>query len=236
MPRPSSYRLDALLRLVRLTANTDAVEQLHAAIEREIAVSSRRIDRARAKRDEEYLGVVVDDECDHIEELLGMAFVAAQTFIMRFRSRIAWASGVLQQEFKTALSFFNASKPNEVLARGNPVRVNSAHTEIETINAVANYWKHQEDWPTTEEARGGRIGTVWDVKSPTLRRYGRTIEVVISIGMTPGCTGNLRTAAEVLGVTDYADLAHIRDKLSAWAEDLSEATRLEISKHRNRNS
>jgi hypothetical protein len=94
MPRPFSYRLDALLSLVRPATATEAIERLHAAIEREIGASSRRMDRAKAKGDEEYLDAIVDEECDHIEELLGIAFVTAQTFITRLRIRIGWASNV----------------------------------------------------------------------------------------------------------------------------------------------
>lgn len=236
MPHLLSYRLDALLRLIRLSAKTDAIERLHAAIEREIAASSRRIDKAKAKGDEEYLNAIVDDECDHIEELLGMAFVAAQTFIARLRSRMAWASTILEAELGARLSFATPPKAYEVLAMGRTLSVGCAQSVIEVIHAVANYWKHQEDWPTREEARGGRLITVWNVESQSLRKHERrTIEVVASIGMTPGCTGNLRTAAEVLGVTDYADLSPIRQELKVWAGGLFEATRLEISQRRGTN-
>jgi hypothetical protein len=234
MTRPFSYRFDVLLRLVQLTGETDAIERLHAAIQRQIAASSRRIDRAKASGDDEYLDAIVDDECDHIEELLGMAFVAAQTFITRFRTRLAWASNIVKDEFGAGLSFATPPKAYEVLARGRALPVGSGQSVIEVVNAVANYWKHQEDWPTREEAKGGRMITVWNVKSHSLRKQERrTIEVVSSIGMKPGSTGNLRTAAEVFGVTEYADLSPIRQELKVWADDLLEATRLEISQRRS---
>jgi len=233
IPRSPSYRFDALLRLVHLTVETDAIERLHAAIERQIGASSRRIDRAKASGNHEYLDAIVDDECDHIEELLGLAFVAAQTFITRFRGRLAWASAIVKDEFGAGLSFATLPKAYEVLARGRALPAGSAQSVVEVINAVANYWKHQEDWPTTEEPKSGRLITIWNVQSHLLRKNERrTIEVVTSIGMKPGSTGNLRTAAEALGVTDYADLSPIRQELKVWADSLFEATRAELSQRR----
>jgi len=226
MARPS-YRFHALLRLVHLTGETAATERLHSPIQREIAASSRRIDKAKATGNDEYLDAVVDDECDRIEELLGIAFVAAQTFISRLRSRLGWVSDILKEEFGTGLSF--AFPPRGMLTRGRTLP--GGKPAIEVINAVANYWKHQEDWPTAEESKAGRLITVWNVQSRSLRKNEQqTIEVVTSIGMKPGCTGNLRTAAEVLGVTDYADLSPIRQDLKVWADDLVEATRVEVSR------
>jgi hypothetical protein len=137
----------------------------------------------------------------------------------------------LQEEYGAALSFAKPPKAYEVLARG--YTVGCAQSVIELINAVANYWKHQEDWPTKEEANSGWVRTVWNVQSNHLRNHERrTIEVVASIGMTAGCTGNLRTAAKILGVTNYADLSPIREMLQVWAAELLEATRLEISQRR----
>jgi hypothetical protein len=219
MVRPSN-RFQAVLRLIQLAGEIDTIERLHAPIQREIAASSKRIDRAKARGNEDYLDGVVDDEYDRIEELLGMAFVAAQTSISRFRSRLVWASGVLKKEFGRELSF--ASEPSKILTRGRTLP--GGQPVIEAINAVANYWKHQEGWPTTEEAKGGHVVTIWNVQSRSLsKNERRTIEIVASLGMKPNSTGNLRTATDVLSVTDYSDLSPIRQDLKSWADDLVEA-------------
>jgi hypothetical protein len=226
MSRPSAWRLDAMVSLVRSASNADAIERLHAAIQREVASSARCIDEAAASGDTDFSIGVIDDECDHVEELLGLAFVVAQTFIARLRSRIALVSRILEEESGKGLSFVDQPTHSVVLARG-PTCASSAYTEIEVINAVANYWKHQESWLTILEPKDGRLITVWKAQPKSPER--RTIEIVTSIGLKPGCSGNLRAAASALGVSNYMNLTPIRDKLTAWGDELFEATRLEIA-------
>ncbi len=230
MSHSGSYRVNALLSLVRHATDTSSIDRLHAGIEEEIRAAAQRTCDAEARCDPEYLDAVTDDECNRVEELLGLAFVAAQMFITRFRSRVDWASSVTQEQFGKRLSFASHAKEYDVLARGHPLKVNPAYTTIEVIHAVANYWKHEEDWPTREEARDGRLIIVWDDGSKSLRtNEKRTIEIAVSIGMVSGSTGNLRTAAKVLGVTDYANLSPIREELKDWAHSLYAMACSEIS-------
>ena len=215
------HRLDLLLRLIEIYATTTVVERLHTPVEREIAASGRRIDKAKGSGNDEYYQAVVDEECEHIEELLGLAFVTAQTFIARLRSHVRSASKALKEEFGTGLSF--VAEPDGILTRGPKLR--DGHPVIEVINAVANYWKHEDAWQTGEEPKNGRSIPVWKPE----QREKRTVELVTSIGMQRGSTGNLRQAARVLGVKDYADLSPIREGLKSWAGDLIHATRSEVA-------
>lgn len=226
-----SYRSDAVLRVIRHAADMDAIERLHAAIERDIAASRRRINRARAN-EEEYLDAVIDDECDHVEEMVGIAFVAAQAFIGRFRTRIAWASNMMLSELGVRLNFVTSPKAYEVLKMARILSASSGESVIEVIHEVANYWKHQEGWPTRDEVRDGRIRVVWNA----VGNSKRTIEIVENIGMRYGNSGNIRTAADVLGVTNYADLSPLRKDLQAWAEGLFEKARLQFGQRSGRNA
>src|SRR5216684_7837650 len=67
------------LSLLRINAQSDALERLHRAIEREIKAAARAIQRAT--RDGDYVEAIVGEEALAVEELLGLAFVAAQSFI-----------------------------------------------------------------------------------------------------------------------------------------------------------
>jgi hypothetical protein len=72
--------------------------------------------------------------------------------------------------------------------------------------------------------------TVWNTQSHSLRKKREAND-----GNRSGPRNearfhrNLRTAADVLGTIDYANLSPIRQDFKAWAEDLVEATRSEIS-------
>lgn len=192
------------------------IGQLHAAIEKEIVAASKRIEVAADTGDKDYADGVSDDECELVEQLLGMAFVAGQAFMTGVRTRIAKLSDSCKLALGRPLAL-GGNKGYDTFKVGTLMNVGSGYTKVEIINAVANYWKHQDDWPTGEEVRGSRIVNVWDLTA--LRNSDkRTVEVVVSIGMSPGHTGNLRTAVEALGVTRFEDLSPIRQELRSWAE------------------
>lgn len=228
MSGSKGYRINVLFELVRLGLEGDTLERLHAAVEREIVLASPRIKQAARSGDQWYLDAVTDDECDRIEELLGLAFVAAQTFITRVRCRIASLSDGCKHELGRPLSFVGDSKAYGVLKIGDAMPGKSAYTEIETINAVANYWKHQEDWPTRLEERDDYLASVWDTAQMRSNEK-RTVEIVASIGMSPSSTGNLRMAAQTLDITSYENLSPVREKLRRWADAICEKARFEIS-------
>ena len=222
-----SYFIDGLLDLVRIAATGGDLDRLHAAIEHEIAEASHRVERAKVRGDD-YLDSVIDDECDRIEELLGLAFVVGQVFITDVRSHIDSLSKACRTDLGHPLSFAIHPKAYDVLRMSVPLRPDSPHTVAQVINAIANYWKHEGDWPICEQVKGRRLLKVWD--SPAMNeRERQTVEIVRSIGMTAFSTGNLRKAANEFGVTDYKDLSPVRQKPKDWASCLYRATLIEVS-------
>ena len=229
MPCGPTHRLTACLELVRMAVDDQTLANLHSAVEQEIASSSRRIEDASRSADEWFLESVADDECDRIEQLLGWAFGTAQAFITTVRSRLARLSDMCNKDVGRSLSFVTSPKAHELLKLADPMRNEPRYTEIEVINAVAKHWKHQEEWPTRIEPKDEYLERVWD----QARMHGneeRTAEIVVSIGMSPSSTGNLRTASEALGVTiPYGDLSPIRDKLRNWAHSLQKRAQSEVT-------
>jgi hypothetical protein len=145
-----------------MAVNDQTLDHLLSAVEQEITLSSRRIEDASRSGDEWFLEAVTDDECDRIEQLLGWAFVAAQTFITTVRSRLARLSDMCSKNVGKHLSFISTPKAHEVLKLADPMRNVPRYTEIEVINAVANYWKHQEEWPTRIEPKDEYAELVWN--------------------------------------------------------------------------
>jgi hypothetical protein len=224
MANRRQWRMNLHLRLVRIAATSETLDHLHSPIEQEIAAASQRIEEATRKVEDEYRDAVIDDECARVEELLGLAFVAAQTFMTGVRSSIATLSKACESDFSHPLAFVSDPKAFCVFDTGEPLQAGSTHTTIRAINAITNYWKHQDDWPTREEIKNHRCVAVWD--SANMRDNEKnTVEIVASIGMAPLSSGNLRTAVEMLGVTDYGDLSPVRQKLKDWANALYQAAR-----------
>lgn len=200
-----------------MKGQSDTLERLHRAIEYEIAASSKRIRRAVSSGNEDFIDAITDEECLAVEELLGLAFVAAQSFINSMRSELITVGKVYSHEFGSKPSF--PTQPNDVLKVGMMLPAAKC-SAVEAMNAVANYWKHSEEWPTVVRKSGGRLLTVWDLNA-LKGNEKRTAEIVIALGLTYGSSGNLRQAAKALGVKSYEDLlSQIRQTLSDWAAEL----------------
>ena len=83
---------------------SETLDHLQAPIQLEIARSYRRFKRAEGSNDRDS---IIDDECERIEELLGLAFGATQSYITTFRTRIATLSNACKEDFGRRLSFSN---------------------------------------------------------------------------------------------------------------------------------
>lgn len=218
----SPILIRAQISLIRRAAKTEALARLHAPIEKEVRSSNRRVAKAQASRDQEHVEAAVDDECERVEELLGLAFVAAQSFVTGLRNRVsaAYESG------SSHPPSFCHNRGYALLKMGEVLHPGASYTAVEAINAAANYWKHHDDWRTREDKKGRRLATVWDVK---LRNEVRTVEIVADLGMAPFAAGNLRSAAEKLGVKEFENLTPIRQDLRIWAEQVYKAVLADIA-------
>lgn len=87
---------------------------------------------------------------------------------------------------------------NDLLKRGGAVTT-TPFSAAEVINGVANYWKHSDDWTTCESVQGVRFVQVWDLSVMSPLQKG-TAELVSALGLCPGSSGNLRDAANALGI------------------------------------
>lgn len=213
------------VRLLAVKGRGETLERLHRAIESEITESIKRIADAGASSNDDFAEAVVEEECLAIEELLGLAFVAAQSFINAIRTELVSVAQIYAHDFGKALSF--APDPKLDALKLAPTFAPTNVSVVETINAVANYWKHSEEWPLGEETAGGRIRAVWNMSS--LKGIQKTsVAIAINLGLKPNSSGNMRTAAKALGMVEYDDLSPIRHVLTNWAAVLLEKSRAEF--------
>jgi len=209
---------------------------LHHPIQGEIKRTLDRIGRAERMGPEEHIDHVNETSRLLIEELLGVAFAAGQVFLTAVRTRFVALARAYHQEFGTELTLGGMAGfggPSDIDGyrlfkySGKPPTQKS-FTAIEAINAVANYWKHHEEWPRTLKPRGKWLKTVWNDKTAK-RNQKRTIQIVRGLGMSPSGVWNLQKAVKALGGRREYDLTPVRRTLQAWAASLLKETEAQIS-------
>lgn len=190
----------------------------------------KTIDRADQSGNDEYAQMVADDEVEVVEGLLGAAFVVCQTHV----ERVTHAVDLLHKHARKlppprgpVKLATTATGRSGVMGFGSVKVGTSSVTEVQAINAVANYFKHRDSWPgdwTRLTATTARL----DRKDHQTASTMRTLQ---AIGLSGGSSGNLRTAAEALGNGGYADVDKLVDILQTWQRNLFQAYETELTGH-----
>jgi hypothetical protein len=198
------------------------------------------IDKAAASGNDEYAQIVADDEVEVIEGLLGVVFVVCQTEIERVTRAVELlhkhAGKVPPPKGPITLTTTGTDK-GSIMATGSPNVGSSTVTEIQALNAVANYFKHRlawsRDWAATLAAAMPSptplSGGIKSKASPKDKQTAATIRALQAVGLEEGSSGNLRTAAEVLGNAGYTDVGKIVDMLRRWRANLFKAYEAELA-------
>jgi hypothetical protein len=137
---------------------------------------------------------------------------------------------VLSRDFGAHLSFCNDAQGYGALKQSPAFTAQAQFRVVEAIQAVANYWKHSDEWPTCSIKSRKRLRGGWDVSAMRSKHHKRTAEIVVALGMEYGCTGNMRRAAQALGVTDFARLSAIRGALTSWATGVYDLSEKEVER------
>ena len=145
----------------------------------------------------------VQTEILHEEKgiIIGNAFVlaqvvVAQTVVIFIRIRRHCKNCTLPGKKETVLQF-----ESEIALHGSL-------SEVMVIESVANYFKHQHEWPED-----------WEEKAATPLQ-AKTLRSVKDIGMTPGdLTENMEIALRDLRIRN--DLPSILHKVQSWRERLA---------------
>jgi hypothetical protein len=186
--------------LVRHHADTSQARVVLEHLSQGIREVIETIEDATASGDEDYAQFIADDEVNFIEELLGAASVVCQ------RQAVSVASAA-----ERALAHAGAPVPNgggawtrhRLFALGATHSERAGRSDVALLCDVANYYKHQDEWRGAWEQLKGVAG--------------RTVMGISMLGMSRGSTGNLRTAAEALGNTEYTDLGILLSIVEDWS-------------------
>jgi len=189
--------------LFRVEIEADSLPRILDALSEGIRGCEDAIRHAGDLGKTKYVDNVVDSECDMLEELLGMAFVACQVSITRVVSRVH-EFRQLAADGKGPLKG-TGGKKEEIMYFGSGRVKETGYTQVQIIDAFANYYKHRDGW------RGS-----WDkLKDP---RQKKAADIIRSVGATEGSTGNLRTGAKALGNLELTDLNVFLQAIRSWQD------------------
>jgi hypothetical protein len=137
----------------------------------------------------------VDEAVEHVESLLGIAFVTAQTYI----------AGTVSDASKITRSTF---KKDQLLKDFSDRLSGSEVTKLELCDSIANYFKHHDEWTSTSATN----------------RNQKTVFVLRAAGIQEDDTSPCRKAADILwSNNDGSDLKPLLLLISNWRKAVIEA-------------
>lgn len=154
---------------------------------------------------------IVDEECEIIENLLGAAYVVCQIQITSITNRALLFRSDLQSKGFHAFG----DRKEDVRSLGLPLPEHNV-TAIEALWALANYFKHREEWPPRDwnDLRG---------------LQGKTARPILELGLQKGSSGNLRAGAKALGNSSFSDMSAFIDHIDTWGFEIYLACKREFS-------
>lgn len=134
----------------------------------------------------------IDDALEHTESLLGIAFVTAQTYI----------AGTVSDAYKLKGSGRKPTKERLLKDYGDRL-AGSAVTRMELCDAIANYFKHHDEWNS------------WS--GPGC--HEKTVFILRAAGIEENDDFPCRKAADILwSNNDGSDLEPLLSLISSWRE------------------
>ena len=199
------------LQLLTMAVENHTYRDVLSALGRGIQEVSSRISKVKQMDSPDWQDVIVNDECETIENILGAALVVCQTQITAVTCRAMRLTSFGNYPKRSFSAFSNE---RGIRALSTPLSTASDLPAVEAIWALANYFKHRDEW-----------GEDWEKLSG---RPKQTAKVVQMIGLAPGCTCNLQRGATALGNTTLANLEVFADLVDDWALKVSKTCAKEI--------
>lgn len=174
----------------------------------------KTIEKATFSGNDYYLTTVTDDEVNVIEDLLGIAYVACQTYITKVVSDIKWLHKSSDKSNPACMFKTTSDSKDSILSFGSQVIPSVGYTKVQIIDAFANYFKHRDEWSVD-----------WHELDP---KSEKTAKIIMAAGASSGCTVNLRRASEVLGNEIFKNTMIFFDIVDKWYKKLYECYKAEF--------
>jgi hypothetical protein len=142
---------------------------------------------------------LVDMACETIEDFLGLSFVTCQVFITSVVSAHVKIAKLEKDKFLIS--------KEGLLTQCSAKLKNADCTQIAAIDALANYFKHDDAWSSKE----------W----PSDKKSKKTAQIIKALGGHPNSARNLRRGFEaVVGDNQYSRVERLAQCVETWAEKL----------------
>lgn len=186
------------LTLLRLGDDLASLTRMLRAIGQEIEFCCSGMKYAVDLGPEEYADGVVDKENEVIEEFLGDASVICQNQI----THVVSIAMPLHRECPT-LGTTDGTKEG-IMRLGTKLTSTSKYSRIEVLDALANYFKHRDEWHRS-----------W---AKLDKRSKPTADIITQAGAREHYSGNFRDVCSNLGVSDYYDLGPLEKIVRDWRD------------------
>jgi len=222
-PRPLSGGNSYLWRL-KHEAEDDRYIRILDDIAKLIRISELACDEAMKSGPEEYAHIVTDAESDYIEELIGAAFLILQAKIRRVvNAAIQLAEAMKSNQHIEIPSLVNDST---IKAIGGGYKGTDTSL-ISFVWALANYFKHRDDWTHNVWASEEELAEFPPENRP--RKYElKTRKIVQLAGIVEFSTGNMRTGFEFFDITPYSSCAKLAQSVQRWADEVYKVGKSEL--------
>lgn len=187
-------------------------------------ISELACDEATKNGPEEYARIVTDAECDYIEELIGAAFLILQAKIRRVvNAAIQLAAAMKSQQHIEIPSLIDDRRIKEI---GGGYKGTDTSL-ISYVWALANYFKHRDDWTHDVWAPEEELAEFPPQNKP--RAYElKTRQIVQHGGIVEFSTGNMRTGFEFLDINPYSSCAKLAKGVQQWADEVYKFGKAEL--------
>lgn len=210
--KPINYQLRLKLIKKSFDYQIEIIERSLTPLGEAISQCIQTVKEAEETNDEDYIDYVGDEEIGIIENLLGVSFVLCQSYITLVVSRIMALHKSCKGN-KIDLSTTDGTKAN-IMKLGSPLLLQTEYSQVQIIDAFANYFKHHEEWDKS-----------WN-QLPD--RSAKTVQILSAIGASQFSTGNFRVAAKKLGNYSYDNPQIFSRILQDWSQAVYEQYNLEL--------
>lgn len=198
------------LKFMGFDAQFEVLSKLLDAHIAAIQEGNTELEKERRTGGEDSLEALSDEQSDFVENIYGCSMVACQAYLTLIVSRVKSLHDALRRKSMTLST--TSGRKKDIMGKFSSNPTGSAYTQIEIINALANYYKHADEWNLDWAKEQGQSA--------------ETISIIQTLGLESGSSANLATGVKALcgGLKPLPPI--IRD----WQSKLTKAYELELQR------
>lgn len=209
---------------LRRAVEDDRYIRIFRDISELIRNSERACEEAVKSGPQEYARIVAEYESDYIEELIGAAFLILQSKIRRVvNAAIQLAATMKADEHIETPSLIDRSRIKSI---GGGYK-DTDNSLISYVWALANYFKHRDDWTHDVWASEEELED-FPSKKRLQENEVKTRKIVQQAGIVEFSTGNMMTGLKFFDISPYSSCEKLARSIQQWADSVYEVGKAEL--------